>query len=197
MPDRSERAPDEADAHVFASFGEAGRGFAGQPVLDHELAGQRQNERDDRNRHRPADAVRRDGKRDPRARAGLHVDRVVADAEAGDDSEPSVRVDAVLREAMRQKNQRVEILELVGLHRIARLEIGELDIRRLAQRLEVEVGIDGRSIGLAEVAGQGDAKRRAHRLLPAFFGFSAATQPSRNLSIASLSASCSTQTSPE
>ena len=164
--DRSERASDEADAHMFAAFGETGRGFARQPVLDHELAGQRQNERDDRNRDRPAHAVRRDDERDPRLRAGLDVDRVVADAEAGDDGEPAVGMDAVLREAVREKDQRVEIRKLVGLHRIARLEIGKLDIRRLTQRLEVEVGIDGRSVGLAEIAGQSDAKRRAHRLLP-------------------------------
>ena len=106
-------------------------------------------------------------------------------------------MDAVLREAVREKDQRVEIRKLVGLHRIARLEIGELDIGRDAQRLEVEVRIDGRPVGLAEVAGHGDAKWRAHRLLPAFFDFSAAAQPSRNLPIASFSASCSTQTSPE
>ena len=93
--------------------------------------------------------------------------------------------------------ERVEIRKLVGFQWIARLKIGKLDIRRLTQWFEVEVGIDWRSVGLTEIAGQSDAKRRAHRLLPVFFGFSAATQPSRNLSIASLSASCSTQTSPE
>ena len=182
---------------MFASSCKTGRGFPRQPVLDDELAGQRQNERDDRNRDRSAHAVRRDDERDPRLRASLDVDRIVADAEAGDDSEPAIRVDAVLREAVRKKDQRVEIRKLVGLHRIARLEIGKLDIGRAAQRLEIEVGIDGRPIGLLEIAGQGDAKRGAHRLLPAFFGFSAAAQPSRSLSIASLSASCSTHTSPE
>ena len=165
--------------------------------FDHELAAESQNERDDRNRDRPAHAIRSDDERDARPRAGVHIDRVVADAEAGDDGEATVRVDALFREAVREKNQRVEIRELVGFQRIARLKIGKLDIRRLTQRFEVEVGIDRRSVGLAEIAGQGDAKRRAHRLLPVFFGFSAATQPSRNLSIASLSASCSTQTSPE
>ena len=111
----------------------------------------------------------RDDERDPRPCAGLHIDRVVADAETSDDGEAAVWVDAVLREALREKYQRIEIRKLVGLHRIARLKIGKLDIRRLAQRLEVEVGIDGRSVWLAEIAGQGDAKRRAHRLLPAFF----------------------------
>ena len=106
-------------------------------------------------------------------------------------------MDAVFGEAVRKKDQRVEIRQLVGLHRIARLEVGEFDIGRAAQRLEVEVRIDGRPVGLAEIARQGDSKRRAHRLLPAFFDFSAAAQPSRNLSTASFSASCSTQTSPE
>ena len=37
-PDRSERAPNEARAHVVAPPGKTGRGFARQLVLDHELA---------------------------------------------------------------------------------------------------------------------------------------------------------------
>ena len=131
----------------------------------------------------------------------VDVDRIVPDAKARDDREPAVRMDALLREAVRKKDQRIEISKLVGLHRIARLEIGELDIGRASQRLEIEVRIDWRPVGLAEIAGQGDAKRRAHCLLPAFLraflDFSAAAQPSRNLPIASLRASCSTQTSPE
>src|SRR5579872_4200073 len=98
---------------MFAAFGEAGGGFARQPVLDHELAAKRQNKGDDRNRDRPANAVRRDSERDAGPRAGLDIDRVVADAEAGDDSEPAIRVDAAFGEAMREQNQRIEILELV------------------------------------------------------------------------------------
>jgi hypothetical protein len=47
------------------------------------------------------------------------------------------------RKAVREKNQCIEIRELVGFHRIARLKIGKLGIRRLTQWLEVEVGIDG------------------------------------------------------
>ena len=133
----------------------------------------------------------------PALRAGLHVDRVVADAEPRDDSEPSVRVDAVLGETVAEENQRIEIPDLPGLDWVARFEICELDIRRPAQRLEVEIGIDRRAVGLAEIAGEGDPKGRAHRLRPAVLGFPAAAQPSRNLSIAPLSASCSTQTSPE
>ena len=73
----------------------------------------------------------------------LHIDRVVADAEAGDDGEAAIWVDAVFCKAVREKNQCIEIRELVGLHRIAWLKIGKLDIRCPAQRLEVEVGIDG------------------------------------------------------
>ena len=49
-------------------------------------------------------------------------------------------MDAVFCKAVREKNQCIEIRELVGFHRIARLKISKLDIRRLAQRLEVEVG---------------------------------------------------------
>ena len=55
--ERAERAADQADAHVVDALGEAGGGLAGQPVLDQQLAGQRQHQGDDA-RPRPAGARR-------------------------------------------------------------------------------------------------------------------------------------------
>ena len=51
----------------------------------------------------------------PALRAGVHVDRVVAHAETRHDGEPAVGRNAVLREALGQQNERIEIGELLGL----------------------------------------------------------------------------------
>ena len=101
--DRSEGASDETDTHIVASFGKTGRSFTSQPILHHELAAQRQNEGDDRNRDRPAHPIGSDGERDACPRAGVHIDGVVPDAESGNDSEPPVGVDALSREAVRER----------------------------------------------------------------------------------------------
>ena len=131
--ERAERAADQPDAHVVGALGEAGGGLARQPVLDHQLAGQRQHQRDDRDRDRPADAVRRDHQRDPGAGAGLDIDRVVADAEAGDDGEPSALRHALGGEAVGEQDQRVEVLELLGPDRARRFEERDLDARARAR----------------------------------------------------------------
>ena len=183
---------------MFASPGEAGRAFAGQRVLDHQLAGERQHERDDRDGNRPPHAVRRDHQRDAGSGAGVHVDRVVAHAETRHDGESTVGRNTVLREALGQQNERIEIGELLGSNRVHGLEIGELDAGGSTKGLEIEVGEDGRAVGFEEIARQGDAIAGTHDffpafLFPAFFG----EQPSRNFLSASASASCSTQMSPE
>ena len=134
----------------------------------------------------------------PASGAGVHVDRVVADAETRHDGKPAVGRNAVLREALGQQDERIEIGELLGSNRVHGLEIGDLDAGGSTKRLEIEIGEDGRAVGFEEIARQGDAIAGTHDffpafLLPAFFG----EQPSRNLLSASASASCSTQTSPE
>ena len=93
---RAKNAADQSDAHVFAPTGEAGRAFARQRVLDDQLTGERQHECDDRDRYRPADAVRRDDKRDACSGAGLHVDGVVPDAETRHDGKPAVGMECCL-----------------------------------------------------------------------------------------------------
>ena len=191
--DRAECAPDEADAHMLAPPGKACRTLARQSVLDHQLAGERQHQRDDGHSHRPADAIRRDDEGDAGLGASLDIHGVVADAEAGHHGEPSIGMDALLREAMREEDQGVEIGELVRPDRVRGLEISEFHISRAAQRLEVEIGKDGGAVGFAEIARESDAIGRAHDFFPPRL----VAQPARNLLIASARASCSTQTSPE
>ena len=77
----------------------------------------------------PAHAVGRDDQGDAGLRAGLDVDGVVADAEAGDDGEAAALRDARRVEAMGEQDQRVEILELFGAQRVVRFEERHLDAR--------------------------------------------------------------------
>ena len=60
-------------------------------------------------------------KRDAGLGAGLHIDRIIADAEAGDDAEPAALRDALPPEAMGQQDQRVEILQLSRANRAWRI----------------------------------------------------------------------------
>ena len=90
-----------------------------------------------------------------------------------------------------QQDERVEIFNLFGADFLRRFEKRHLDTRRLAQRRKIEVGIDRRAVGLAEVA----RKRHAEDLGHAYTFL--AVQTSRSRVIAAASASCSTQTSPE
>ena len=172
--------------------------LARQAILDHQLSGEGKEERNDRYRHRPANAVRSNDESDAGVRASLDVDSVVADAKSRNDREPPVGMDAVLGETVRQKDERVKIGELLRSNGIAGLQIGELDPRSATKRFEIEVGVNGRAISLAEIARKGDAKRLAHAVFSVLPRFAlAGAHPSRSLPIASASASCSTHTSPE
>ena len=71
-----------------------------------------------------------------------------------------------------------------------KLQVHDLDILRVEQRLHIEIREGRRTVGLSEVPGECDAERAAH-----FFFFP--LQPARSLVTASWSALCSTQTSPE
>ena len=122
--------------------------------------------------------------------AGRHVDIVVADAEARHHGEASVGMDALAREARHQQDQRVEVGDLVGAHRIGGIDVGDLDARRLAQRLHVEIREGRRAVRLLEIARQRDAELVGH-------GCHRFLQPARSSATASVSAFCSTQTSPE
>ena len=193
--DRAERAADQADAHMLAACAQSRRGPSrvSRSLIISLPVSARMKVRIETatGRRTPSGVMTRAM---PALRAGLDVDGVVADAEARDDGEPAIGVDALRAKRCASRISASKSGELLGPHRIRRLEIGDLDAGRAAQRLEVEIGIDRRAIGLAEIAGEGDAKRRGHALSPCS---SSARSPRASLPIASASASCSTQTSPE
>ncbi len=113
--ERAERAADEADAHVLGALARSRpppRGVSLSLIISLPVSASMK--RDDRDRDRAAHAVRRDDQRDARLGAGVDIDRVVADAEAGDDREPSALRHALRGEAMGEQDQRVEVLELLG-----------------------------------------------------------------------------------
>jgi hypothetical protein len=71
-------------------------------------------------------------------------------------------VDALPPEARAQEDESVEIRQLLGLDGIGALEELHLHAARLAQRRQIEIGIDRGAVGLAEIAGKGDAEGPAH-----------------------------------
>src|SRR5690606_4488381 len=112
---------------------------------------------------------------------------------AGDHRQPTRLRHAFLAETVREQDEGIEVLEQLRLDRAARVDEGHLDAMSLAERLEIEVGIGRRTVGLLEVARERDAELPGHpRFLPA-----AGLQPARNLPIASARALWSTHTSPE
>src|SRR6185312_9749261 len=112
--ERAESAAYQPDTHVVRPARIAGGGLPGQAVLDHDLAGQRQHEGEDRDGDGPAYAVGCYDERDARVRASLGVDGVVSDAETRDHAEAAAFRNALRTKAMRQQYQRVEIFELPG-----------------------------------------------------------------------------------
>ena len=146
---------DQALAHVVRALGPAVGTLAAQPVLDQQLLGQRQDEGEDRDRHRPAHAVGRDAEGDAGLGAGRDVDAVVADAEAGDDGEPAVGRHALLREPRHQQDQRVAAGEPGRRHdAVDGVDVDHLDVGVRGQRREVEAGVGRAAVGLPEVAAQ-------------------------------------------
>ena len=146
---------DQALAHMVGALRPALRPLAAEPVLDQQLLSQRQDEGEDRDRHRPANAVGRDHQRDAGRSAGWHVDAVVADAEAGDDGELAVGRHAGGGELGHEQDQCVAARQPLGRHdAVDRVDIDQLDVRVPGERREVEAGVGGASVSLPEVAAQ-------------------------------------------
>jgi hypothetical protein len=104
---------------------------------------------------RPTHAVGGDDQRDAVVGAGLDVDAVVADAEAGHDPEPAVGRDARARELRHEEDQRVAAGEAFGWHdAVHRIDEHGLDRGVVRERGEVEAGVGGAAVGLPEVAAQ-------------------------------------------
>ena len=85
---------------MIAARRKSGGTLPRQMVFHHQLAGERQDEGDDRNRNRAAHPIRRDAKGDVALRAGRHINRVVTHAKARHDAEPAVLRNALRSEAM-------------------------------------------------------------------------------------------------
>jgi hypothetical protein len=103
----AERLADEAGAHELAAARPARGPLAAQPVFDQELLRQGEHEGDDRDGHGPAHPVGRDDERNGVVGAGVHIDAVVADAEAGDEAERVAGRDRGGGEAGHQQDQPV------------------------------------------------------------------------------------------
>ncbi len=160
--DGAKRTPHQPDAHMLGTLVEPVGTFAGQAVLGHHLAGQREHEGHDGNRNRPAHAVRRDDQDDARLAAGLDIDIVVADAKARHHAEPAIGMNALPAEARTEKDQGVEIGELIGLDRIGRFEKLHLQPGGGAQRGEIEIRKRRRAIRFPEIARQCHAEGCGH-----------------------------------
>ena len=157
MPSEPSVRPTRPDAHMVGALGEAARRLARQPVLGQQLAGQRQHEGDDRDGNRAAHAVRRDDQRDAGIRAGIDVDRVVADAETGDQRR-AVRFSARCRRRNDGRAGSARRNPRAG-RRVSGLRDSRNAIstsRARAQRLEIEIGIGRRPVGLPEITGERD-----------------------------------------
>ena len=152
--ERPQRTPNKSNTHMLRALVESVRSLASQRVLGEQFAGQRQHEGDDTHSNRPSHAVGRDDQSDPGIRAGLDVDGVVADAEAGNDSETTASRNARRLEAMCKQDQRVEILKLFGTQRVVRFQERYFDVGSIAQRPEIEVRIGRRAVRFSEVTGE-------------------------------------------
>ena len=120
-------------------------------------------------------------------RAGRDIDRVIADAEARDDAEPPAFRNALRREAVGQQDQRVEILKLVAAQ--ADWPTSRNSISTPGADLS---GARSKSGKVGEPSAFLKSPDSATRNGPVM-----ACSPARKVFIASVSASRSTQTSPE
>ena len=194
--DGTERLADEARAHVGGFLREARGPLAGQPVLDQQLAGDGQDQRDDGDGHRAAHAVGRDDQRDVVVRAGGNVHRIVTHAEARDHREPPVGGHARAVEALGEEDQRVMAGELGGVHRpLAVFEIAPLDARIVVEGAAVEHGEGRRTVRHEEIIAQRDPEPVGHSYL--LLRCRPRPQRARSASAPSRIACWSSQTSPE
>ena len=83
--ERTQRQADKPDAHVLGTLVESCGPGTGQSILDQELAGEGEHERNDRHSHRAADTIGGDDDGDAGLRAGLDIYVIVANAETSDD----------------------------------------------------------------------------------------------------------------
>ncbi len=155
--------PREPEPHVVHALVPASG--TRQPILEEQLAGECKDERErgrgDGTRHR----ARRVGHEHAGARHCVDVDRVVADAVPRDDAQPAIRArDRGRRNTRGVHVQRVVRRRVVGVER-------RNDLRQIVpgQRGSAVENLERRAperrfaAAVEDVAGDADAKRRAHR----------------------------------
>ena len=103
---------------MLAAGGKTRWALPGQLVLHHQPSGECQNEGHDRHGDRAAHAIGRDRQRDVRGGTGGHIHRVITDAKAGDDTEPSAFGCAFGRKTVSQQDKRVEVFKIAAAQRI-------------------------------------------------------------------------------
>src|SRR5215475_12844934 len=88
--DRTQHSADEANAHMFAANRKTRWTLPGELVLHHQPSGERQNEGHNRHGDGAAHAVGCGRQRDVCGGTRGHIHRVITDAKAGDDTQPTV-----------------------------------------------------------------------------------------------------------
>ena len=196
MPTEPRVLPTRPRAHVGGLLREACGPLAGQPILDQELAGDGEDQREDGDGHRAAHAVGRDDEGDVVVRAGGNVHRIIAHAEPRDHREPPVGGHARAVETLGEEDQCVVAGEFGGVHRpLAVFEIAPLDARVVVEGAAVEHGEGRRTVRHEEIVAQRDPEPVGHPYLP--FRCRPRPQRARNASAPARSACWSSQTSPE
>ena len=161
-PDQAERPAGHAGAEATA--GPVPVAGAGEPVLRHDLSGQREQEREHGLRHRPAHPVRRDRDQHAGAGARLDVDPVVAHPEPRDQGQPPVGPgDRHGRVARAQRQDGVVARREIG--RDLGHVLGEILPGDPGRRVEQREGVSGQcgfAVAIQEVASQADAEFLVH-----------------------------------
>ena len=157
--DRAQGESHQSDALVADLLGPARRPPAREAVLDEELAGQREDEGQDRHRDRPPDTVRRDHHRHVVGAARRQVHVVVADAESRHHRQATVRGQAAGSHPRGQQNQGVDVGELRGGDLGLGFQIEQVDVGMVPQRREVELCEARAAVGLAEIGAERHSER--------------------------------------
>ena len=174
-PDHAQGPSAQPEAHVIDLLRPADRPAARQPILDQQLAGDRQDHGDQRGRHGTAHGLRRDRQCDAGVAAGLGVDGVVADAEAGHEGEAPARPGALCCEALAVHDDGVELRQVrrpqhgvvADVEFSITIEVGVLELTGRLQWLQVDGRKGRRAVGLDEVAAQRDPELfRCHGVTP-------------------------------
>src|SRR6476660_4057450 len=101
---RSEHPADQSDPIMIEALIESTRALPREVVFDEQPAAERKEEGNGRDSDWATYAVRSSHEGNPSVGAGGDVDAIVADADLGDQAEPTVRRNALARKAWKEQN---------------------------------------------------------------------------------------------